>query len=285
MPFTPKDWRNLPDQTTPLNASAIEGIETRLSDYTDQRETAVRTDLNAVEASLDGRLDELDADLNTVETSLNTAEASLDGRLDIVEAQNPSRGKSVIAAEHSRTNVAYGKMGSTPGVDADQVSGIVLPTNGQIHISFQALWKESVDAAARAAIFIGLNQLKIARTGTPGGPVTQAAAMTSGGSTAGVYVPLASGSMGLGSHNTSGTSASLSDVTTGQVVGMAPVDTFGAVYEVGSTLLTYASRVPVAGEVVVFAAAGTYDISIQFKSSSGSVTVKERKLWVWSMGF
>ena len=36
---------------------------------------------------------------------------------------------------------------------------------------------------------------------------------------------------------------------------------------------------------MVFAAAGTYDISVQFKASSGSVTVKNRKLWVWTMGF
>lgn len=32
-------------------------------------------------------------------------------------------------------------------------------------------------------------------------------------------------------------------------------------------------------------AAGTYDVSVQFKASSGSVTVKERKLWIVSMGF
>lgn len=39
------------------------------------------------------------------------------------------------------------------------------------------------------------------------------------------------------------------------------------------------------GFVVLFAAAGTYDVSVQFKSSSGTVTAKERKLWVWTMGF
>jgi hypothetical protein len=49
------------------------------------------------------------------------------------------------------------------------------------------------------------------------------------------------------------------EVTTGQVVGV--VGSWG-------------------GFAVVFAAAGTYDVSVQFKSSVGSVTVKNRHLWV-----
>jgi hypothetical protein len=35
MPFTPKDWRDYPDTTTPINAAALEDMETRLSGYTD----------------------------------------------------------------------------------------------------------------------------------------------------------------------------------------------------------------------------------------------------------
>ena len=35
MPFTPKDWRDHPDVTTPLSAAAMEDLETRLSGYTD----------------------------------------------------------------------------------------------------------------------------------------------------------------------------------------------------------------------------------------------------------
>ena len=35
MPFTPKDWRDHPDTSTPLTAAAIEDLETRVTDYTD----------------------------------------------------------------------------------------------------------------------------------------------------------------------------------------------------------------------------------------------------------
>lgn len=35
MPFTPKDWKDYPDTTTPINAAALEDLETRLSNYTD----------------------------------------------------------------------------------------------------------------------------------------------------------------------------------------------------------------------------------------------------------
>jgi hypothetical protein len=37
MPFTPKDWRDSPDETTPLSAAALEDMETRLAAYSDTR--------------------------------------------------------------------------------------------------------------------------------------------------------------------------------------------------------------------------------------------------------
>jgi hypothetical protein len=39
--FVPKDWRDLPDHSTPINAVALEGIEQRLSTYTDVSVAAV----------------------------------------------------------------------------------------------------------------------------------------------------------------------------------------------------------------------------------------------------
>jgi hypothetical protein len=39
------------------------------------------------------------------------------------------------------------------------------------------------------------------------------------------------------------------------------------------------------GVCYVFAAAGTYDVSVQFKASSGSITAKSRKLWVSSVDY
>ena len=35
MAFTPKDWKDSPDASTPITAVALEDLETRLSDYSD----------------------------------------------------------------------------------------------------------------------------------------------------------------------------------------------------------------------------------------------------------
>ncbi len=60
--------------------------------------------------------------------------------------------------------------------------------------------------------------------------------------------------------NEPGTESYLGDVTTGQIVGAR----------------TYGARF-----LTIFAAAGTYKVSVQFKVATGKVTVKERKLWAW----
>jgi hypothetical protein len=179
------------------------------------------------------------------------------------------RGKSIIATEEARTDTAYGLL-TTP----DQVENVVMPTDGLIVVAYQALWKESVTGAARAAIFVGADQLKIAHnTATP---ATQAAARPST-----AYANLHTWGGGLASIDPA---ADTSQVTTGQVVGFhsqtpetsVNVEIDGS--EVDGPLFG-------AGPCYIFAAAGTYDISVQFKASSGSVTAKERKLWVWTVGF
>jgi len=55
MPFTPKDWKDLPDVTTPLSAAALEDMETRLAAYTDTRvdaEAATRASANTAQDSV-----------------------------------------------------------------------------------------------------------------------------------------------------------------------------------------------------------------------------------------
>lgn len=165
------------------------------------------------------------------------------------------RGKSNITTPtESRTSTTYGTM-PTP----DQVTGVTLPTDGLLAVAFMGTWQESVNNAARAAIFIGANQLR------GPGAVQEASLAATGGLTA-IDRPLATSSAGLWSDN--GAVAYTGDVATGQTV--AGGNSFG----VGG-----------GGPVWIFAAAGTYTISVQFKSTSGSVTVKNRKLWVWTVGF
>lgn len=171
-------------------------------------------------------------------------------------------GKSVIATTQSRTNVAFGKL-----TTADEVTGVVLPTDGWIVIGYQATWQESVANNAEAAIFIGTDQLKIA-SDAASAPSTQAAA--TGASTAAKDQPLASFAGGLASTQVGdlpGNPNYGGDVTTGQILGVKD----------GTSVF--------AGPCTVFAAAGTYTISVQFRSASGSVTVKNRRLWVRVLPF
>jgi hypothetical protein len=173
-------------------------------------------------------------------------------KLGLTDSGTVRRGKSIIATTETRTNTVYGTM-PTP----DQVS-VTLPTDGLIAIAYQATWQESVNATAAAAIFLGANQLKV---GTSAGLSAVSEAQLGGG-TAAVDKPLATTGVGLLGTG-SGPTAYSGDVTTGQILG----------------------RSDGGGPTYVFAAAGTYVVSVQFKSTSGTVTVKNRKLWALTIGF
>jgi hypothetical protein len=165
-----------------------------------------------------------------------------------------SRGAAIIATQQARTDTAYGTL-ATP----DSVT-VALPSNGLIVIAYQATWFESVAGAARAAVFIGANQLQTAGSSITS-PVVQE---TSTGRTVAVAAtPLSSCTFGLRSEGDPASGVAYGgDVTTGQVVGN------------GGAGLGY-------GALHVFAAPGTYAVSVQYKASSGSVTALTRKLWVW----
>lgn len=202
------------------------------------------------------------ADATQVNADFAALATAIDGVAAEAGVQTPSvkmRGSNVVATSEARSSTAYGLM-PTP----DRVTGIVVPTNGVLAIGFQATWFESVALAARAAIFIGSNQLK-AIIGSGAAPVVQETNTQSGGS-AGTAVAMGTAPGGLRSQQTVGT-AYPGDVTTGQVIGIGGAS--GADY----------------GLCRVFVAAGTYDISVQFKCSSGSVSALNRKLWVSVEGF
>lgn len=214
------------------------------------------------------------ADLTTLQTVINgnVDTANLTAAVSAsagVNATATVKGVTVNAGPGTRTNVAYGALNDA----ADQVTGIVLPANALLVVRYQATWQESVSGAARAAIFIGANQQKVA-LGTA--PVTIAAATNSGAPA--VPFPLATNPYGLASSN--GSSAVYSgDVTTGQAVGI----TGGLAHdESGSIVAPLIS----AGPCEIFGLpAGTYTVSVQFKASSGGVTAFNRRLWVQALSF
>lgn len=210
-----------------------------------------------------------DGDSPNGPSQLQDLAEDVEARLGYAGAQG---GKSIIATEQSRTNVAYGLLG-TP----DRVQDIVLPTDGLIFALYQAQWKSSNGfGAAWAAFFLGSNQLKVdAHPQTGGAPVVQEAG---GPGPADTYAMLGTGaasgwnSAGVGLNSWLGNDlvAKGNDVSTGQIIGTGPN--------------TSGQRVA-SGPVAIFAAAGTYDLSVQFKASVGSVTAKNRKLWVWTKEF
>jgi hypothetical protein len=183
-------------------------------------------------------------------------------------------GRSVISASQSRTNTAYGKLG-TP----DQVSGLLLPTDGFIFVLFEALWQQSVSGAARAALFIGSNQLQI-RDGSSSHSGITAARL---GTTTGADRQLAT-DPGIGLA--SGQSTAMAPGATTPVVAGGGYDSSGVLFEVGAgpTSLTDAS-VTHGGILAVWVDAGTYDVSVQFKASTGSVTASNRRLFAWTREF
>jgi hypothetical protein len=201
-------------------------------------------------------------------------------KLGLTSSSGTRRGKSIIATTESRTNTSYGLM-TTP----DRVSGIVLPTDGFIVVMYQATWQESVKNAARVSLFLGASQVKAQASfsGPSGqGPAVVEAAINLP-STLNIDVPLFSTPVGLMSMDPGAAGGIAADVATGQVVGGIAPDA-AVTYSSGTPAVISAGTAG-GGPTYIFATAGTYDISVQFKASSGSVTVKNRKLWVWTIGF
>lgn len=231
----------------------------------------LNSNLNAVAAVLNNGITAVDhvnpanvdgaASTASMRTLGYTASQALPGDtaayLGVTGGGNTRRGTSMIATAETRANSTYGTL-TTP----DQVSNVVLPANGLIVVLYQATWQESAPIVARAAIFLGNNQLKNAGT-VNAAPVTEEAVGVCN-ATGNIDRALSTNGYGLTSDPSNAT-AYTGDVTTGQAV---------AVQGGGG-----------AGPVFIFAAAGTYDVSVRFKATSGSVTVKNRKLWVWTIGF
>lgn len=173
-----------------------------------------------------------------------------------------SGGKTNIATAETRASATFGKL-TTP----DIVRSVVLPTDGLIFVAYQATWQESVAGQAQADIFLNATQLKVVDVAFAGATSTSAA--TGASSTVNRDVSLFSGPLGLASIPSQAAVAyATGDATTGQLVGANTANVKSA-----------------GGPTTIFAAAGTYDVSVQFKAISGSVTAKNRRLWVWTMAF
>lgn len=236
------------------------------------------------------------SDLNSVadaevSTALTTLKTWANGNIDAVNLSNTLaasacvnesgqtvKGAVSISASESTSSTSYTTL-NTP----DQVTGIVLPSNGLIRVWYWATWQESVAGGAAAAIFIGANQAKSYDAQSAAGPAGQWAIMGSSGTPANnTNHPLFTCASGLVSYDTQ-TSAYTGDVSTGQILGV--VDTNSRVRGAFGGVTGLSVDYVVGGPCDIFAAAGTYTVSIQFKVSSGSLTASNRKLWVQALSF
>lgn len=200
--------------------------------------------------------------------SITPDQITFGDKLALNDTTHARRGALSIATTQSTSSTTYTTL-TTP----DQIPNVILPANGLIAVAYQATWQESVTGGARAAIFIGANQLM---TNLGVNPHLSAGAKQIGAST-NIDTMLVSTPWGLAGTPGSG---STGDVTTGQTIGS---NTNVTVYsELDGTVIGLAGA---GGICYIFAAAGTYTISVKYKASSGSVTAKNRRLWVWSFGF
>lgn len=147
-----------------------------------------------------------------------------------------------ISKEESREGATFGTLPT-----ADLIKEVVVGEKGLVRIGYSARFKSSVSGAGKAAIFLSANQL---RSYTTESKPQQCA--TSGTA----FRQLTTAPAGL-LTSTAGT-ATGADVTTGQAI-CAGLE---------------------GGMVALWVAAGTYEVSIRFLTSEGTISAKERRLWV-----
>jgi hypothetical protein len=182
---------------------------------------------------------------------------------------------TIIAAEQSRESAVYGVLGT-----ADEIKNVVVSKNSLLLVGYEALWSQSKNEKGRAAIFIGENQLRIG-SGLSLAPTVAAAYIGSEGAR------LCTGAGGLTSSSGGFVFASAVDATTGLVMGAFSDEGLARIIEIGGALkVIQKAEAGTHGEpfggfaVIEKLAAGTYNISVQFKSvTEGKVTAKERRLY------
>lgn len=208
---------------------------------------------NTIDATqVNANFTELESSVNDVDK--DQLESALADKLGVSSTATVRRGKCIVATEETTTSTSYATL-TTP----DRVSSVVLPTDGLIFVTYLALMKSSA-STGYAAIYVGSNQASIGRN--DGAPVAVEAGVGSSS-----YYGLVH-TTGAGLSSAASSAANSSNVTTGQVVG-GPITLFPSA----------------GGTCAIFAAAGTYDISVKFKTASGTLSAKERKLWVWTQAF
>jgi hypothetical protein len=170
------------------------------------------------------------------------------------------RGMVAIPGEDTTSNAAYTLL-ATP----DQVASVAVPAKGYLKVKYFAAYKVSAAATVAAAIFLNSAQVGMVNVADLDVVDTASAEM----------------STAVGAGNVNKYAAVQSRTVVGGGGGL--VNVTGAPADAAFTAF------PTSGMVVspaeIFVAAGTYTVSIRFKTSAGTLSVKDRRLWVETVGF
>lgn len=111
----------------------------------------VNADFDEIYALVNGQLDDANVKSAAAIALSKLHDGTLGTLLGITEGATKRRGKAVAAGEISTTSTSY--------VVADQVTGIVLPTDGLLRISYTAETKIAV-ASGKVGVFVDGNQIR-----------------------------------------------------------------------------------------------------------------------------
>jgi hypothetical protein len=136
MPFTPPDWKDFPDTTTPLTAAAVEDLETRVTSYADSELTTHTADTTAVH----GIADTADVVLRTI----------VDAKGDLIAATAAdtvarlpvgTNGQVLTADSAEATGIKWAAAGGGGPSEFDGTTiGIASAPGGVPTIDFQSVW-------------------------------------------------------------------------------------------------------------------------------------------------
>jgi hypothetical protein len=189
-------------------------------------------------------------------------------------------GKKAIATSESITATSF-----TVATTKDIIGSIVVPEASFINVLFQArVIASAAGGAGQIAIFIVNNatnvatQLKVADMTTGVRAVVTEAAVTNGADDEGFVV---SSPIGLVGADPTGSGLG-ADVTTGQAVAYVGQGTAASRVSMNNAAAATLSGQAPGGPCAIRLPAGTYDIVIGYKVSSGNMSVSARHLFAWS---
>lgn len=206
-------------------------------------------------------------DLNSIQDDIDTKDVALADAAGANRDGVVRSGASIIDTEETTTSAGLTLL-STP----DRVQNVVLPADGLLMIAFSALWKvDTTGNSAGAGIFLGANQLK---NGNQDGATFADFGNYASGVPARWRRLVSTVNRGLWSNAEDLSAADAGDdVTTGQILNVSGLNA------VPDTVFD-------GGAITVFAAAGTYDVSVKWQVAGGvTLRAKHRKMWVWTRAF